>query len=177
VKLITCPTLKITTTLKKILFWAAGSPPKKILKKKQKNILGSGKRWKSTMVKFKSANCFVDRGQLTTVNWVGGDAHAPDALGHPPLRTNAPRVRGITSRDSIHERASRSVFASNDHKLGIVCVIGDYSQGERKRQKRERVRHVREEGFDSSLADRESCRSKEGCCQAADGAAIQIIRE
>ncbi len=88
------------------------------------------------MVKFKSVNCFVDRGQLTTVNWVGGDAHAPDALGHLPLRTNAPRVRGITSRDSIHERATRSVFASNNHKLGIVCVIGDYSQGERTRQKR-----------------------------------------
>ncbi len=77
---------------------------------------------------------------MTTVNWVGGDAHAPDALGHLPLRTNAPRVRGITSRDGIHERATRSVFASNDHKLGIVCVIGDYSQGRRKRQKRERER-------------------------------------
>jgi hypothetical protein len=71
------------------------------------------------------------------------------------------------------------VFASNNHKLGIVCVIGGHSQGERNRQKgeRERVRHVREKGFDSSLADRESCRSKEGCCQAADRAAIQIIRE
>jgi hypothetical protein len=87
------------------------------------------------MVKFKSVNCFVDRGQLTTVNWVGGDAHAPDALGHLPLRTNAPRVRGITSRDEI---ATRSVFASNHHKLGVVCVIGDYSQGERTRQKRGR---------------------------------------
>ncbi len=132
------------------------------------------------MVKFKSVNCFVDRGQLTTVNWVGGDAHGPDALGHLPLRTNAPRVRGITSRDGFHERATRSVFASNNHKLGIVCVIGDYSQGRERgsgRRERQRVRHVREEGFDSSLADRESCRSKEGCCQAADGAAIQIIRE
>jgi hypothetical protein len=43
-KLSTCPTPKITTTLKKVLFGAAGSPPKKLKKKQKEKDSG---QWKT----------------------------------------------------------------------------------------------------------------------------------
>jgi hypothetical protein len=88
------------------------------------------------MVKFKSVNCFVDRGQLTTVNWVGGDAHAPDALGHLPLRTNAPRVRGITGFASVQpDLCLRATITSSGS-----CARSGITRRERGIGRRERDR-------------------------------------